>query len=139
MLRQTMGFRDLVLFYVVTGFSLRWIAQAAGAGPSALVIWVLACVAFYVPLVCCVLELSSRFPEEGGIYVWNKRAFGGFAGFLTGWLYWTSNLPYFPGLLYFTVVNAAVLTGVRGGHLALAVGPNVAGLQIGKWVHNAGA
>jgi glutamate:GABA antiporter len=149
-----MGFRDLLLFYVVTGFSLRWIAEAAGAGPSALVIWVLACFAFYVPLVCCVLELSSRFPDEGGIYVWNKRAFGGFAGFLTGWLYWTSNLPYFPSLLLFTVINAAVLTGARGAHLAaspvfaivasllglaLAVGPNVAGLRIGKWVHNAGA
>ena len=153
-LRATMGFRDLLLFYVVTGFSLRWIAEAAGAGPSALVIWVLACVGFYVPLVCCVLELSSRFPDEGGIYVWNKRAFGGFAGFLTGWLYWTSNLPYFPSLLLFTVINAAVLTGARGAHLAtmpayaigaslvglaLAVGPNVAGLSIGKWVHNAGA
>ena len=30
------------------------------------------------------------------------QAFGPFAGFLTGWTYWCSNLPYFPGLLYFT-------------------------------------
>jgi len=35
-----MGFRDLVLFYVVTGISLRWIATAAAAGPSSIVIWI---------------------------------------------------------------------------------------------------
>ena len=39
-LRPVMGFRDLLLFYIVTGFSVRWIAQAAHGGPSALVIWV---------------------------------------------------------------------------------------------------
>ena len=35
--RQVMGFRDLVLFYVITGISLRWIATAAAAGPSSIV------------------------------------------------------------------------------------------------------
>src|SRR5207237_7584294 len=91
-LRRALGFRDLFLFYIVTGFSLRWIATAAAAGPSALVIWVIAAVGLFVPLVFTVLELSSRYPEEGGIYVWSKRAFGPFAAFLTGWTYWGSNL-----------------------------------------------
>ena len=50
-LKPVMGFRDLLLFYIVTGFSVRWIAQAAHGGPSALVIWIVCCVAFYVPLV----------------------------------------------------------------------------------------
>ena len=79
-LRRTLGFRDLVLFYLVTTFSLRWIATAAAAGPSALVIWVIAALGLFVPLVFTVLELSSRYPDEGGIYVWSKRAFGPFAG-----------------------------------------------------------
>ena len=82
-LRRVLTFRDLFLFYIVTGFSLRWIATAAAAGPSALVIWVIAAVGLFVPLVFTVLELSSRYPEEGGIYVWSKRAFGPFAGFIT--------------------------------------------------------
>ncbi len=96
-LRRTLGFRDLVLFYIVTTFSLRWIATAAAAGPSALVIWVIAALGLFVPLVFTVLELSSRYPDEGGMYVWSKRAFGPFAGFITGWTYWSANLPYFPG------------------------------------------
>jgi hypothetical protein len=95
-LRRVLTFRDLVLYYLVTGFSLRWIATASAAGPSALVIWVVAALGFFVPLVFTVLELSSRYPEEGGIYVWSKRAFGPFSAFMTGWTYWGSNLPYFP-------------------------------------------
>src|SRR5437762_9220530 len=117
-LRRALTFRDLVLFYIVTGFSLRWIATAAAAGPSALVIWVIAALGLFVPLVFTVLELSSRYPEEGGIYVWSKRAFGPFAAFLTGWTYWGSNLPYFPGLLYFGAAN--VLFGCGGRRRFLA-------------------
>ena len=80
--KRAMGFLDLVLFYVVTGISLRWIATAASAGPSAVVIWAGAWLAFYTPLALSVIELSSRYPQEGGLYIWSKRAFGDFAGFL---------------------------------------------------------
>ena len=40
------------------------------------------------------------------MYVWSKHAFGDFSGFLTGWVYWISNLPYFPAVLYFAASNA---------------------------------
>src|SRR5436309_11399286 len=153
-LRRVLGFRDLVLFYAVTSFSLRWIATAAAAGPSALVIWVVAALGLFVPLVFTVLELSSRYPEEGGFYVWSKRAFGPFAAFITGWTYWGANLPYFPGLLYFAAANALYIGGaswqslsansvyfitVSTIGLALAVMLNVVGLNVGKWLSNAGA
>jgi amino acid transporter len=61
--RKAMGFRDLVLFYVVTGISLRWIATAAAAGPSSIVIWIGAWLVFYTPLALSVIELSSRYPN----------------------------------------------------------------------------
>jgi amino acid transporter len=149
-----MGFRDLLLFYLVTGFTVRWIGTAASAGPSAVVIWLLACLAFYIPLMFTVLELSSRYPNEGGCYVWSKRAFGDFAGFITGWTYWTCNLPYFPGLFYFTAAAALFIGGAEWQRLgaspvyfitfsllalALAAGLNVRGLAVGKWLHNLGA
>jgi glutamate:GABA antiporter len=149
-----MGFGDLLLLYVVAALSIRWIATAAAAGPSSIVMWVAGCVTYFVPLVFCVLELSSRYPEEGGMYVWSKRAFGEFAGFMTGWLYWAATLPYFPGILYFAAANALFIRGDRWQHLAnnneyfllfslagLLVGVtlNVLGLDFGKWLHNAGA
>ena len=117
--RQVMGFRDLVLFYVITGISLRWIATAAAAGPSSIVIWVGAWFCFYTPLALSVLELSSRYPNEGGLYVWSKRAFGDFSGFMSAWTYWTSNLPYFPAVLYFAASNVLFM---RRGELAAPFG-----------------
>ena len=99
--KRVMGFRDLVLFYVVTGVSLRWIATAASHGPSSLVVWLLGWLFLYVPLAFSVIELSSRYPAEGGFYVWTKKAFGEGAGFLSAWTYWVSNLPYFPGRAVF--------------------------------------
>ena len=153
-LRKAMGLRDLVLFYLVTALSLRWIATAAAGGPSSIVIWIAGCVAYFVPLTLCVLELSSRYPEEGGMYLWSKQAFGEFAGFMTGWMYWTANLPYYPGLLYFAAGNALFIGGDRWQHLStnktffivaalagLALGftLNLIGLNIGKWLHNLGA
>lgn len=153
-LRKAMGLGDLVMFYLVTTLSLRWIATAAAAGPSSIVIWIAGCILYFVPLTFCVLELSSRYPEEGGIYLWSKRAFGEFAGFMTGWMYWTANLPYYPGVLYFAAGNVLFIGEDRWQHLennpayfilaslgGLALGfvLNVVGLDIGKWLHNLGA
>jgi glutamate:GABA antiporter len=149
-----MGFRDLLLFYLVTGFTVRWISTAAGAGPSSIIVWLIGCLTFYLPLMFTVLELSSRYPNEGGCYVWSKRAFGEFAGFITGWTYWTCNLPYFPGLFYFTASAALFVGGPQWRGLStsplyfiafslialvIAAGLNVRGLSVGKWLHNLGA
>jgi amino acid transporter len=152
--KRVMGFRDLVLFYVVTGISLRWIATAAAAGPSSIVIWMGSWLFFYTPLALSVLELSSRYPDEGGIYVWSKRAFGDFAGFITAWTYWACNLPYFPTVLYFAASNALYMRQSTWGHLSnnttyyvvfslvaltLATLLNIYGLNVGTWLHNLGA
>ena len=152
--RQVMGFRDLVLFYVITGISLRWIATAAAAGPSSIVIWVGAWLCFYTPLALSVLELSSRYPNEGGLYVWSKRAFGDFSGFMSAWTYWTSNLPYFPAVLYFAASNVLFMRQANWEHLSgnatfyivfslltlsAATLLNIVGLDVGKWLHNVGA
>jgi glutamate:GABA antiporter len=152
--RQVMGFRDLLLFYVITGISLRWIATAAAAGPSSIVIWIGAWLCFYTPLALSVLELSSRYPNEGGLYVWSKRAFGDFSGFMSAWTYWTSNLPYFPAVLYFAASNVLFMRQTAWQHLSgnatfyivfslltlsAATLMNIVGLDVGKWLHNVGA
>jgi len=150
-----MGMRDLVMFCVVTGISVRWIGTAAAAGPSAITIWIGAFLTFYLPLLAAVLELSSRFDEgDGGIYQWSQRALGPWSGFMTGWTYWTSNLPYYPSILLFAAGAAAYLISSHAAALAadpiyvvgfsvaamwLATLVNVVGLRIGKWLHNLGA
>ncbi len=152
--KRVLGFRDLVMFYVVATLSLRWIAVAASAGPSSIVIWLVGLATIFIPLALCVMELSSRYPQEGGMYVWSKRAFGDFAGFLTGWIYWTSNLPYFPAVLYFAASNALYVGGTKWqaaqgsatffitfslAGMGLALILNIVGLDVGKWLSNLGA
>jgi amino acid transporter len=152
-LEPRMTARDLTLFLIVAVLALRWIAVAAAAGPSSLVVWLVTATLLFAPLVVCVLELGRRYPEEGGLYAWVKRAFGEYPAFVTGWTYWASNLPYFPGLLYFAAGN--VLLALPGGArfsdsgihvagiallgLSLAVVPNLLGIGRGKWVQNIGA
>src|SRR5690242_5020603 len=80
-LRRVMGLRDLVLFYTIAAVGLRWVPTASTLGPSAVVLWLLAFTFFFLPLAFTVAELSSRYPEEGGIYVWVKQTFGGFHAF----------------------------------------------------------
>jgi amino acid transporter len=152
-LRRALGLRDVVLLFVTTGTNLQWVATAGAAGPSALTVWVLGALAMFVPLAACVIEMSSRHPEEGGLYVWSRKAFGPFGGFITGWTYWCSNLPYFPGVLYFAAGNFLFVggAGLRAlstssayfivfslAGLALATLLNVYGLEVGKWLNNVG-
>jgi glutamate:GABA antiporter len=153
-LPRVLTLRDLVLFNIVAVLSLRWTATAAAAGPSSLTLWVLAGLFFFIPQGLAVSHLSTRFPREGGIYVWTKEAFGEGHGFLCGWCYWINNILYYPNLLMSTAVIGTYMIG-RGdtslmenwtyillttlASLWLAVWLNVVGLKTGRWLQNVGA
>lgn len=152
-LRREMGFWDVLLFNIATVLGPRWIAAAAHNGTSSISLWVLAAVFFFVPSALVINELSSRFPHEGGLYVWSKEAFGDFHGFVAGWCYWIYTVFYFPGLLLASASMSAYVLGGRGAVLAqdrtfqivvslallaVAVILNIIGLNIGKWLQNAG-
>ena len=148
-----MGFWDVLLFNIATVLGPRWIAAAAHNGTSSISLWVLAAMFFFVPSALVINELSSRFPEEGGLYVWAKEAFGDFHGFVAGWTYWIYTVFYFPGLLLASAAMSAYIIGEGGvtlehnrqfllwvslGLLLVAVTLNIIGLNIGKWLQNAG-
>lgn len=152
-LPKAMGFWDVLLFNIATVLGPRWVAAAAHNGTSSISLWVIAAVLFFIPSALVINELSSRFPEEGGLYVWTKEAFGDFHGFIAGWNYWTYTVFYFPGLLLASAAMSAYIVGEKGamlsqdrafllwvslGLLAVAVGLNIIGLNIGKWLQNAG-
>src|SRR5262245_65123512 len=148
-----MGFWDVLLFNIATVLGPRWIAAAGHNGTSSISLWMLAALLFFVPRAMVINELSSRFPEEGGLYVWAKEAFGDFHGVVAGWAYWIYTIFYFPGLLLASASMSAYVLGGRGaalsqdrtfllagslGLLFVAVIFNIIGLHIGKWLQNAG-
>src|ERR1700677_1079682 len=117
-LRKTMGFWDVLLFNIATVLGPRWIAAAGHKGTSSISLWALAAVFFFVPRALVINALSSRFPEEGGLYAWSREAFGPFHGFIAGWTYWIYTVFYFPGLLLASASMAAYIMGGRGAQLA---------------------
>lgn len=152
-LRKEMGFWDVLFFNIATVLGPRWIAAAAHNGTSSISLWLLAAVFFFVPSALVINELSSRFPNEGGLYVWSKEAFGDFHGFVAGWCYWIYTVFYFPGLLLASASMSAYVIGENGaalehnrafllwvslGLLLVAVVLNIIGLNVGKWLQNAG-
>ena len=152
-LRREMGFWDVLLFNIVTVLGPRWVAAAGHNGTSSISLWVLAAVLFFVPSALVINELSSRFPIEGGLYVWAKEAFGDFHGFVAGWTYWTYTMFYFPSLLLASAAMSAYVVGPRGAALSqdrtfllvvsfatliVAVVLNIIGLNVGKWLQNVG-
>jgi len=152
-LRREMGFWDVLFFNIATVLGPRWVAAAAHNGTSSISLWILAALLFFVPMALVINELSSRFPEEGGLYVWSKEAFGDFHGFVAGWTYWVYTIFYFPGLLLASTSMSAYVIGGKGAELAqdrtyllvgsmgllfIAVMLNIIGLNVGKWLQNAG-
>src|SRR5437879_6959420 len=148
-----MGFWDVLLFNIATVLGPRWIAAAAHNGTSSISLWIIAALFFFVPSALVINELSSRFPHEGGLYVWSKEAFGDFHGFVAGWCYWIYTVFYLPGVLLASASMSAYVIGESGarlehdrtflllvslGLLLVAVVLNIIGLNIGKWLQNAG-
>jgi len=149
-----LGRWDLVLLFVVAVFNLNVVPSIAANGGVTVWLWVISLLLFFWPQGIAVIELSQRFPGEGGVYLWAKEIFGDFHGFLSGWCYWTNNMMYVPTvMLYFVGVSVYVL-GPRHAGLAdskvFALGAslalfavlvvlNIIGLGVGKWINNVGA
>jgi amino acid transporter len=151
---RALNLRDVVLMHVVAVVGLRWIARGARTGPASVTLWILAWVAFFMPLAVACSALAKRYPEQGGVYSWVRRAFGTGHGFICGWCLWVNNLFYFPSLLLFGAANFAAMGGARWEAVGatrwyavtfvlagiwIAAGINIIGLRVGKWLQNAGS
>ncbi|HXN53461.1 MAG TPA: APC family permease [Candidatus Acidoferrum sp.] len=153
-LRRVLGRRDLVLLFVVAVFNLNVVPSIAANGGVTVWLWIISLALFFWPQGIAVIELAQRYPGEGGVYLWAKKEFGDFHGFLSGWCYWTNNMMYVPTImLYFVGVSVFVL-GPRHqlladnkvfalsasiALLAVLVVLNIIGLGVGKWINNVGA
>ena len=151
---RTLGRWDLVLLNIVAIVNINNVPPVAVFGWASLALWLLAFGAFFVPEAIAVLTLGRRYPGEGGIYLWTRKAFGDAHGFLSGWCYWTNNLFYVPVLLVYMagifafaggeagaagLVNQKLFVlGVSIGWLALVAVANIRGLAVGKWIQNLG-
>jgi len=152
-LKRALGRWDLVLLFVVAVVNLNVVPTISANGAVTVWLWILALLLFFWPQGIAVIELADRYPGEGGVYLWAKRIFGDFHGFLSGWCYWTNNIFYVPTVLLYFVGIAVFVAGPGNESLAdrpgfsfaasialltLLVVLNILGLGVGKWVNNLG-
>jgi amino acid transporter len=152
-LRRELSLRDLILFNITAGITLRWISFAASNGAFTLSIWMLAFLFFFLPLSYVVIDFTRIMPKEGGLYQWTNATFGPFHGFVCAWCYVVNNLFYYPSLLVAIASYAAFIFAgnsqalqenisyIRNFSLIALWGIlilNLIGMKFGKWVENIG-
>jgi amino acid transporter len=152
-LKRVLGRWDLVLLFVVAIVNLNVVPSVSASGGMTVWLWLISLVFFFWPQGMAVVELSHRYPGEGGIYLWTKKVFGDFHGFLSGWCYWTNNIFYVPTVVLIFLGIAVFAAGPKAVGLAnnplfsflsalillvLLAFLNVVGLGVGKWVNNIG-
>jgi len=153
-LRRQLSLRDLVLSQVLCVVGTMWVGVAAGLGKAQTLMWLGAMLVFYVPMAGSVIALNRAMPLEGGLYVWAHKAFGNAGGFLTAWNLWFYGVAVTASILYGIPTELAYLIGPSAAWLpenrlvstiivtvliALLTAAELRGLEIGKWIHNAGA
>jgi amino acid transporter len=152
-LRRELGLRDMTLFAISCIVGTRWIALAAHAGPGSVTLFALGAVFFVVPLAVATGTLSVRYPGTGGFYVWARRDFGAWHGFLSAWVYWFSIAFWFPSAALFYMSAGLHAFGPGAAHLAdnrivlvaislaaiwIPLLTNLVGMKVGKWTENLG-
>ncbi|MDD3885566.1 MAG: amino acid permease [Victivallaceae bacterium] len=92
---------------VAAVMSLRNLPSQAEYGYSIIFYMIAASVCFFVPSALVSAELASTYPQDGGVYLWVKQAFGPKWGFVAIFMQWVENLPWFPAVLTFVASSIA--------------------------------
>ena len=107
-------------FFMVSGgpYGLEEIVQKAGYSRSILIL-LLTPLIWSWPVALMIGELSAALPEEGGYYVWVRRALGPFWGFQEAWLSLAASvcdMAVYPTIfvLYLGQFAPNVVAGYRG-------------------------
>ncbi|GGI13315.1 amino acid permease [Gottfriedia solisilvae] len=104
---KKLGVLALSFLSINSILGLRNIAFASTIGPSAMFYWIIAAIIYFIPLGLIVAELSTTYPNQGGMGVWVRKAFGEKASFLCSWFFWIANFTYYPSLLLTTTIAIA--------------------------------
>jgi len=110
-------------YFMVSGgpYGLEDIIGMAGYG-RALIILALVPLLWSLPTALMVGELASAIPEEGGFYIWVRRAMGNFWGFQEAWLSLAASV--FDMAIYpttFVLYLSHLLPSLTAGHRGLAL------------------
>ena len=140
---------DMTLFTVCAILVMDTLAPSAAIGSSSISWWLITLVLFFIPYGLITAELGTTYPEQGGLYIWVKKAFGEKWAARTTWLYWINVALWMPSVyilfagmfaqlffpdmgLWWQILIAIIMTWVT-----VWIGSIT--LNTSKWVPNIGA
>ncbi|MEC8307065.1 MAG: amino acid permease, partial [Chlamydiota bacterium] len=129
----------LSMFNVAAICSIRNWPATAEYGLASLFYFIIASLAFFIPVSLVSAELSTGWPEEGGVYVWIREALGDRWAFMGAWLLWIENLVWYPTVLSFlsTTIAYIVMPDMARSPLFIVV-TSLALFWITTWVMSFG-
>ena len=146
---KTMGIFSMTLFAVSAMITLDTVATSSALGVQSITLFILFAIVFFVPYGLVTAELGSGWPEEGGIYVWVREAYGQRWGTFTAWLYWVNVAYWAPAVfvVFAGTLATAFWPGMTRGWEELIVialiwvmvGIGVLPMSLSKWVNSASA
>ena len=107
--KQVLSVFSLVMINVIAVDNLRTLPISAKLGLPLVFFYVVAALAYFIPVALVAAELASAFPQTGGIYIWVREAFGKSSAFVTIWLQWIYNVVWYPTILIFIAETFAYL------------------------------
>ena len=105
----------LVMINVIAIDSLRTIPISASYGFASLFYYAVCALMFFIPSALVSAELTTAWPQKGGIYLWVREAFGKPLAFSVIFIIWVYNICWYPTIL--SLLAAA---------LAYAINPSLA-------------
>ncbi len=104
-----MGVFTLAMINVSAIVSLRGLPAESTYGLSSAFYYIFAAVFFLIPVSLVAAELTTGWPQRGGVFRWVGEAFGTRLGFLAIWLQWIESTIWFPTVLTFAAVSIAFI------------------------------
>ena len=87
-----------ILFSICGILVLDSIASPAMIGVSAITMWIITAIVFFIPYGLVNAELGSTYPDDGGIASWVQRSFAEKPAVLVGWYYWVNVAFWMPAV-----------------------------------------
>lgn len=147
-MKRVMRLWDIVFMNIAAILAIRWLPIAAAFGASSILLWIIAIILFFIPLGLVSTELATTWPDQGGMYVWVREAFGKRSGFIVSWFYWVNNFFYYPAILTFiTIIVISIINpklvdsklfvcGCVVGFLWISTFINIHGMKVFKSFSN---
>jgi amino acid transporter len=79
---------DLTTIFIAILFTSPIVMSAISAGPATFTYWVFATIVYLIPCCVATAQLGFLHPNQGALYNWTHKAFGGYWSFFVSFCTW---------------------------------------------------